>query len=144
MTTSLCSPPFHLYSHSCDKDEFGGEISGDIIFVNISYVVAFLFLGATLGSKVCGQGSRWAMSLSAVRCRGHLYLDGTNTSRRYTFPTTCHFLCILSSFLTIAMTLSYIIPPFSSFSSQWQQWQASELHLYVVCSMVSVLQNSNC
>lgn len=48
------------------SDEFGGEISGDLLFVQVSYVVAFIFLGATLGSKVCGRGSRWAMSLSAL------------------------------------------------------------------------------
>ncbi|KAL7532461.1 hypothetical protein ACHAXR_004644 [Thalassiosira sp. AJA248-18] len=48
------------------SDEFGGEISGDLVFVQISYVVAFIFLGATLGSKLCGRGSRWAMSMSAL------------------------------------------------------------------------------
>mmetsp|Transcript_6719 Transcript_6719/g.14657 ORF Transcript_6719/g.14657 Transcript_6719/m.14657 type:complete len:1019 (-) Transcript_6719:132-3188(-) len=47
-------------------DEFGGEITGDLVFVNVSYLVAFIFLGATLGSKFCGRGSRWAMSLSAL------------------------------------------------------------------------------
>ena len=48
-------------------DEFGGEITGDLIYVQISYVIAFLFVGATLGSKFsCGRGSRWAMSLSAI------------------------------------------------------------------------------
>lgn len=48
-------------------DEFGGEITGDLIYVQISYVIAFLFVGATLGSKLsCGIGSRWAMSLSAI------------------------------------------------------------------------------
>ena len=37
------------------------------MFVQVSYVVAFLFLGATLGSKIiCGTGSRWAMSGAAV------------------------------------------------------------------------------
>jgi len=53
-------------------DEFGGEITGDLVFVNVSYLVAFIFLGATLGSKFCGRGSRWAMSLSAVRT-DHVY-----------------------------------------------------------------------
>ena len=49
------------------SDEFGGAITGDLVFVQVSYVVAFLFLGATLGSKIiCGTGSRWAMSGAAV------------------------------------------------------------------------------
>eukprot|EP00584_Thalassiosira_punctigera_P001858 CAMPEP_0172542600 /NCGR_PEP_ID=MMETSP1067-20121228/13171_1 /TAXON_ID=265564 ORGANISM="Thalassiosira punctigera, Strain Tpunct2005C2" /NCGR_SAMPLE_ID=MMETSP1067 /ASSEMBLY_ACC=CAM_ASM_000444 /LENGTH=960 /DNA_ID=CAMNT_0013328873 /DNA_START=367 /DNA_END=3248 /DNA_ORIENTATION=+ len=47
-------------------DEFGSEITGDLVFVNVSYLVAFIFLGATLGSKLCGRGSRWAISLSAL------------------------------------------------------------------------------
>lgn len=48
------------------SDEFGGEISGDLVYVQVSYVVAFVFLGATLGSKLCGRGSRWAMSLATL------------------------------------------------------------------------------
>eukprot|EP00571_Detonula_confervacea_P011903 CAMPEP_0172304244 /NCGR_PEP_ID=MMETSP1058-20130122/5671_1 /TAXON_ID=83371 /ORGANISM="Detonula confervacea, Strain CCMP 353" /LENGTH=1046 /DNA_ID=CAMNT_0013015385 /DNA_START=38 /DNA_END=3178 /DNA_ORIENTATION=- len=48
------------------NDEFGGEISGDLVYVQISYLVAFLFLGATLGTKICGRGSRWAMSMSTL------------------------------------------------------------------------------
>jgi hypothetical protein len=49
------------------SDEFGGEIQGDLIYVQISYIIAFLFVGATIGSRVgCGIGSRWAMSLSAI------------------------------------------------------------------------------
>ncbi|KAL7467984.1 hypothetical protein ACHAXS_008207 [Conticribra weissflogii] len=48
------------------SDEFGGEITGDLIFVQISYIVAFVFLGATMGSKICGRGSRWAMSFASM------------------------------------------------------------------------------
>lgn len=40
-------------------DEFGGAISGDLLYVQVSYVVAFIFLGATLGRFRCGPGSRW-------------------------------------------------------------------------------------
>jgi len=47
------------------SDEFGSEISGDIFYVQISYMIAFIFLGATLG-KFCGYGSRWAVSLCAL------------------------------------------------------------------------------
>jgi len=47
-------------------DEFGGEITGDLVYVNVSYLVAVLFLGATLGTAICGRGSRWAMSLSTL------------------------------------------------------------------------------
>ena len=49
------------------SDEFGGEITGDLIYVNVSYFVALIFLGATLGSRFCcGRGSRWAMALSTL------------------------------------------------------------------------------
>jgi len=47
-------------------DEFGSAITGDLALVNISYIVVFLFLGATLGKIVCGTGSRWTMSLAAL------------------------------------------------------------------------------
>jgi predicted RND superfamily exporter protein len=47
-------------------DEFGGAISGDLVLVQISYVVAFLFLGATMGQIKCGTGSRWTMALAAL------------------------------------------------------------------------------
>ena len=57
---------YAYFSTRSFEDEFGGEISGDLIFVNISYLVAFIFLGATMGSKVCGRGSRWTMSFSAL------------------------------------------------------------------------------
>lgn len=58
---------FDYLSTRSFSDEFGGEITGDLVFVNVSYIIAFLFVGATLGSKLsCGTGSRWAMSLSAI------------------------------------------------------------------------------
>lgn len=48
------------------SDEFGGAITGDLLFVQISYCVVFLFLGATLGNPIPGKGSRWTMSLSSL------------------------------------------------------------------------------
>jgi len=47
-------------------DEFGGAITGDLFLVQISYVMAFLFLGATMGRIVCGVGSRWTLALGAL------------------------------------------------------------------------------
>ena len=47
-------------------DEFGGEIQGDLVFVQVSYVIALIFLGATLGSRLCGRGSRWAMAMATL------------------------------------------------------------------------------
>lgn len=47
-------------------DEFGGEITDDLLLVQISYVMAFLFLGANLGKIKCGTGSRWTMALGAL------------------------------------------------------------------------------
>jgi len=47
-------------------DEFGTAITGDLALVNISYVMAFLFLGATMGRMLCGTGSRWTMALAAL------------------------------------------------------------------------------
>jgi len=47
-------------------DEFGEAITGDLGLVQISYVMAFLFLGATLGNIRCGAGSRWSMALAAL------------------------------------------------------------------------------
>lgn len=55
----------YLSARSFD-DEFGGEIQGDLVYVQVSYVVAFLFLGATMGSRLCGRGSRWTMAFSAL------------------------------------------------------------------------------
>lgn len=48
------------------SDEFGGAITGDLALVQISYVVIFVFLGATLGKVIPGTGSRWTMSLAAL------------------------------------------------------------------------------
>jgi Niemann-Pick C1 protein len=65
--TNKDSLNFAYLSTRSFEDEFGGEISGDLIYVQISYVIAFLFVGATLGSQLrCGKGSRWAMSLSVI------------------------------------------------------------------------------
>eukprot|EP00984_Skeletonema_dohrnii_P005204 scaffold1824_cov104-Skeletonema_dohrnii-CCMP3373.AAC.4 len=58
---------FAYLSSRSFSDEFGGAITGDLVFVQVSYVIAFFFVGATLGSKLsCGKGSRWAMSLAAI------------------------------------------------------------------------------
>eukprot|EP00526_Cylindrotheca_closterium_P001359 CAMPEP_0113628114 /NCGR_PEP_ID=MMETSP0017_2-20120614/14568_1 /TAXON_ID=2856 /ORGANISM="Cylindrotheca closterium" /LENGTH=897 /DNA_ID=CAMNT_0000538409 /DNA_START=59 /DNA_END=2752 /DNA_ORIENTATION=- /assembly_acc=CAM_ASM_000147 len=48
------------------SDEFGGAITGDLLLVQISYVVAFLYLGANMGNVKCGTGSRWTMAFSAL------------------------------------------------------------------------------
>jgi Niemann-Pick C1 protein len=48
------------------SDEFGDAITGDLLLVQISYVVAFLFLGAAMGNIKCGTGSRWTMALAAL------------------------------------------------------------------------------
>ena len=48
------------------QDEFGDAITGDLSLVQISYVAAFLFLGATLGRIKCGNKSRWTMALAAL------------------------------------------------------------------------------
>lgn len=48
------------------EDEFGDSISGDLIFVNVSYILAFLFVAANLGKIRCGTGSRWTLALGAV------------------------------------------------------------------------------
>lgn len=48
------------------SDEFGGAITGDLLLVQISYVVAFIYLGANMGNIKCGTGSRWTMAFSAL------------------------------------------------------------------------------
>ena len=48
------------------EDEFGDEISSDLILVNISFAVVFLYLGANLGNFKCGPDSRWTMSFGAL------------------------------------------------------------------------------
>jgi len=66
-TTNKESLSFAYLSTRSFSDEFGGEITGDLIYVQVSYVIAFLFVGATLGSQFrCGRGSRWAMSQAVI------------------------------------------------------------------------------
>ena len=48
------------------SDEFGSGIRGDLLLVQVSYVVSFLYLGANLGAFKCGAGSRWTM---ACKCK---------------------------------------------------------------------------
>ena len=55
-------------------DEFGGAITGDLLLVQVSYIVAFLFLGANLGRIKCGAGSRWTMALGALATVGYVIL----------------------------------------------------------------------
>ena len=57
---------YAYFSTRSFDDEFGGEIEGDLVYVQVSYIVAFVFLGATMGSRLCGKGSRWSMSFSAL------------------------------------------------------------------------------
>jgi Niemann-Pick C1 protein len=62
------------------SDEFGGAISGDLMLVQISYLVTFIFLGATLGRIKCGPGSRWSMSIAAVAMIGLATIAGFGIS----------------------------------------------------------------
>mmetsp|Transcript_11956 Transcript_11956/g.16966 ORF Transcript_11956/g.16966 Transcript_11956/m.16966 type:complete len:911 (-) Transcript_11956:60-2792(-) len=48
------------------EDEFGGAITGDLVLVQVSYILAFLYLGATMGKVKCGPGSRWTLALGAL------------------------------------------------------------------------------
>lgn len=48
------------------EDVFGEAITGDLVLVQISYVLVFLFLGAAMGKLRCGTGSRWTMALAGV------------------------------------------------------------------------------
>jgi len=48
------------------SDEFGGAITGDLALVQLSYLLAFLYLGATMGKAKCGPGSRWTLALGAL------------------------------------------------------------------------------
>ena len=54
------------FSSRSFQDEFGDEISSDLFLVQVSYVVAFLFLGANMGNIKCGTGSRWTMAFAAL------------------------------------------------------------------------------
>lgn len=53
-------------------DEFGDAITGDLLLVQISYCIAFLFLGANLGRVKCGTGSRWTMAFGALMTVGYV------------------------------------------------------------------------
>eukprot|EP00977_Amphora_coffeiformis_P018261 scaffold6349_cov167-Amphora_coffeaeformis.AAC.5 len=48
------------------SDEFGEAISGDLVLVQVSYIAAFLFLGANMGKIKCGTGSRWTMAFAGL------------------------------------------------------------------------------
>ena len=65
------------------SDEFGGAITGDLLFVQVSYLVVFLFLGATLGNWKCGSESRWTMSLGA------LFMVGLSTGASFGISAAC-------------------------------------------------------
>jgi hypothetical protein len=47
-------------------DEFGSAITGDLTLVQVSYIVIFVFMGATMGKIKCGTGSRWTMAIAAL------------------------------------------------------------------------------
>lgn len=68
------SPPIQLtvdyFAGRSFADEFGNAITGDLALVQVSYVVAFLFLGATMGRIRCGTGSRWTLALAALAMVG--------------------------------------------------------------------------
>jgi Niemann-Pick C1 protein len=68
------------FSSRSFSDEFGDAISGDLALVNISYIVIFVFLGATLGRIRCGPGSRWTLSLAALVMIGLSTLAGFGIS----------------------------------------------------------------
>lgn len=80
-TTQSASEKFSLdvnyLSGRSFGDEFGATISGDLLFVQVSYVVVFVFLGANLGKIKCGNDSRWTMSLAA------LFMVGLSTAASF-------------------------------------------------------------
>lgn len=47
-------------------DEFGGAITGDLMLVQISYIIVFVFLAFNLGNIKPGPGSRQTLSLAAL------------------------------------------------------------------------------
>lgn len=49
---------------------FANTVTGDLLLVQISYVMAFLYLGANLGKIKCGTGSRWTLALGALMTVG--------------------------------------------------------------------------
>jgi len=48
------------------SDEFGGAITGDLLLVQVSYAVVFIFLALTLGNLKPGVGSRQTLSWAAL------------------------------------------------------------------------------
>ena len=67
------------------SDEFGDAITGDLLLVQISYVLAFLFLAATMGKVKCGQGSRWTLALGALFAVGLSTAAGFGLSSAFGF-----------------------------------------------------------
>ena len=47
-------------------DELGDAINADIFLVNISYILAFLYLSSNIGNIRCGRGSRRTLALGAL------------------------------------------------------------------------------
>jgi len=66
VATDYATLSVDYFSGRSFADEFGGAISGDLLLVQISYIVVFLFLGATMGRFIPGPESRWTMSLAAL------------------------------------------------------------------------------
>jgi hypothetical protein len=65
------------------QDEFGGEITGDLLYVQVSYIVAFLFVAACLGKVKCGTGSRWTLALGVLVAVGFSTAAGMGLSSAF-------------------------------------------------------------
>jgi len=70
----------NCFSTRSFSDEFGDAIAGDLALVQVSCVVTFVFLGATLGQVKCGPNSRWSMSIAAVLMIGLSTMAGFGIS----------------------------------------------------------------
>jgi hypothetical protein len=83
------------------EDEFNGAISGDIQLVMISFVLVFVFVGATIGKIKCGTGSRWTLALAAVVLVGLATVAGFGLSSAFGLifspVTICCHLCFWDS-----------------------------------------------
>jgi len=71
------------YSERSFDDEFGGAIESDITLIQVSYAIAFLFVGATMGNLKCGTGSRWSMAFAALLLVGLATIAGFGLSSMF-------------------------------------------------------------
>ena len=105
-------------------DEFGEAISGDLLLVQVSYVMAFLFLGATLGNIRCGTGSRWSMSLAALVTVGLSTAAGFGLSSAFgLFFGPVHSL-LLFILLGIGVDDAFVIV--TAFNREWKTIRTAE------------------